>query len=190
MIDSGDFKRGDCIVFKGAPVTVVDVSFSTPSARGAGVIVKAKLRNLVSGQLLVESLRTGDKFEPADLERHPCSYMYSDGSRWHFMDETTYEQFDLGADGLGDATGYLKDGLEGIQAMLIDGNVVSVTLPMTVELSVVETDPAIKGATAKAQMKPAKLETGLTVQVPPYLTTGETVRIDTRDGHFVERVKG
>jgi len=189
MIDSGDFKRGDCIVFKGAPMTVVDVTFSTPSARGAGVIVKTKLRNLISGQLLVESLRTGEKFEEADLERHPCTYMYSDGSRWHFMDQTTFEQFEQGADDLGDALGYLKDGLEGLQAMLIDGHVVSVTLPMTVDLVVTETDPPIKGATAKAQMKPAKLETGLVIQVPPYLTTGEEVRVDTRDGHFVERVK-
>jgi elongation factor P len=189
MIDSGDFKRGDCIVYKGAPMTIVDVTFSTPSARGAGVIVKTKLRNLISGQLLVESLRTGEKFEEADLERHPCSYMYSDGTRWHFMDETSFEQFEMGADDLGDAVGYMKDGLEGLQAMLIDGSVVSLSLPMTVDLVVTETDPAIKGATAKAQMKPATLETGLVIQVPPYLTTGECVRVDTRDGHFVERVK-
>ena len=189
MIESGNFKRGDCIVFKDAPVTVVDVSFSTPSARGAGVIIKAKLRNLLTGQLLSETLRTGERFDEADLEQHPCSFMYSDGTRWHFMDEVTYEQFDLGADDLGDDAGYLKDGLEGLRAMVLDGRVVSVSLPMTVDLVVTETDPAIKGATAKAQLKQATLETGKVIQVPPYLTTGEKVRVDTRDGHFVERVK-
>ena len=189
MIESSSFKKGDCVVHKGGPMQVVDVTFSTPSARGAGVIVRTKLRNLITGQLLVESFRTGEKFEEVDLETHPCSYMYSDGTFWHFMDGQTYEQFHLGAEELGDATGYLKDGQEGLRAMLIDGRVVSVTLPTTVDLVVTETDPAIKGATAQAQMKPALLETGLTIQVPPYLTSGETVRIDTRDGHFVERVR-
>jgi len=189
MIDSGNFKRGDCIVFKGAPVTVVDVTFSTPSARGAGVIVKAKLRNLLTGQLLSESLRTGERFDEADLEQHPCTFLYSDGTRWHFMDDVTFEQFDFSRDELGEDAGYLKDGLGGLRAMVLDGRVVSVTLPMTVDLEVTETDPPIKGATAKAQLKPATLETGLIIQVPPYMKTGEQVRVDTRDGHFVERVK-
>ena len=189
MIESGNLKRGDCIVYKGAPVTVTEVTFSTPSARGAGVMVKTKMRNLLTGAGLTETLRTGERFDEPDLEQHPCSFMYSDGTRWHFMDETTYDQFDLGADDLGDDVGYLRDGLEGMRAMVLDGSVVSITLPMTVDLVVTETDPAIKGATAKAQLKAATLETGKVIQVPPYLTTGERIRVDTRDGHFVERVK-
>lgn len=190
MIDSSNFKRGDCIVHKGAPMTVVHVTFSTPTARGAGVIVKTKLRNLLTGQLLIESLRAGEKFEEVDLEQHPCSYMYNDGTTWFFMDDETFEQFEFTGEQLGDQTGYLVDGIEGVRAMLIDGNVVSLTLPLNVELTVTETAPAIKGATAQAQLKSATLETGLTVQVPPYLESGETIRIDTRDGHFVERVRG
>jgi len=189
MIDSSDFKKTDCIVHKGAPMQIIDVTFSTPTARGAGVIVKTKLRNLLTGQTLVESFRTGEKFEEVDLETHPCNYMYSDGSHWHFMDETSYEQFQLDRAGMGEAVHYLKEGLEGIRAMLIDGKVISITLPTTVDLVVTETEPVIKGASAQALMKGATLETGLRIQVPPYLTMGETVRIDTRDGRFVERVR-
>jgi len=105
------------------------------------------------------------------------------------MDESSYEQFQLDAEALGDAAGFLKDGQEGLRALLIEGRVVSLALPTTVDLLVTETDPVIKGATAKAQMKSATLETGLTIQVPPYLAPGELVRVDTRDGRFVERVK-
>ena len=189
MIDSSDFKRGDCIVFRGAPMTIVDVTFSTPTARGASVIVKTRLRHLITGQLLNESLRAGEKFDEVDLEQHPCAYMYSDGKRFHFMDEQSFEQFDLSREELGESALYLKDGLEGLRAILIDGKVTSVRLPNTVDLQVLETDPVVRGATATAMLKPAVLETGLRVQVPPYLTVGETIRVDTRDGHFVERVK-
>ena len=98
-------------------------------------------------------------------------------------------QFDFNASQLGDMAGYITDGIEGVRAMLIDGNVVSLTLPLNVSLTVTETAPAIKGATAQAQLKPAELDSGLTVQVPSYITTGERIRVDTRDGHFVERAK-
>jgi len=189
MKDCGDFSRGDCVVYKGQPVSVVDVTFSTPTARGAGVIVKVKLRNLVTGQLYSDSLRAGEKFDEVDVEQHATTYLYADGTFWHFMDNTNFDQFQLDAEALGDAVGYLKDGQEGLRALVIEGRVVSITLPTTVDLVVTQTDPAIKGATATAQMKPAVLETGLRIQVPPYLTQGELIRVDTRDGHFVERVK-
>ena len=189
MIDTSQLKKGVCIVFKGAPMIVQHVTTSTPTARGGNTITKTRLKNLLTGQVLNESLRSGDKFDEVDLEHHDCGYMYSDGSDWHFIDNVSYEQFSLSKDDIGDDVGYLKDGLEGLRAMLIDGNVVSIQLPMTVDLQVTECDPAIKGATAKAQMKNAVTETGLEVQVPPYLDPGEVIRVDTRDGHFVERVK-
>lgn len=187
MIDTNGFKRGVCIYYKGAPMMIVDVTFSTPTARGSNTIAKTKLRNLVTGQLLSDSIRGGEKFDEVDLERHPASYMYSDGSTWYFMDDATYEQFELSADDLAEATGFLVEGIQGIQAMLIEGQVVSIQLPLTVELTVLETEPAIKGATAQAQLKPAKTETGLVVQVPSYLVSGERIKVDTRDGHFVSR---
>src|SRR5690606_12981479 len=98
--------------------------------------------------------------------------------------------FDLGADDLGENVGFLKDGLEGLRAMYVQGTLANVVLPTVVELAVTETIPAIKGATAAAQLKDAKLETGLEIQVPSYIVTGEVVRVDTRDGRFIERAKG
>jgi len=190
MIDFGDLKRGLCIQYKGAPVVVTDVKFSNPTARGASMIGKTKMRNLLTGQVLNDSFRSGDKFEEVEVERHACTFLYSDGSRWHFMDDTSYEQFDLGPEELGDSTGFLVEGIEEMEAMYVDGSLAGVELPNTVDLEITDTTPPIKGATAAAQLKAAKLETGIEVQVPPYLVTGERVRVDTRDGHFVERIKG
>jgi len=189
MIDFGDLKRGVYLQYKGSPVVVTDVSFSNPTARGASMIGKTKMRNLLTGQVLSDSFRSGDKFEEVDVERHPCTFLYSDGSRWHFMDDTSYEQFDLGAEELGDSTGFLVEGIEDMEAMYVDGVLAGVELPKTVDLEIKDTTPPIKGSTAAAQLKSATLETGVEVQVPPYLVAGERVRIDTRDGHFVERVK-
>lgn len=189
MIETMQLKRGVCIEYKGQPMIVVDVTVSTPTARGGTSIARTRLRNLLTGQLLNESIRGGEKFPEVDLEQRPCTFLYGDGTSWHFMDGETFEQFEFSAEQLGESTGFLKDGLEGLRALVVGGKIVSVALPHTVDLLVVETDPAIKGATATAQLKPATLETGLVIQVPPYLVTGELVRVDTRDAHFVERVK-
>jgi elongation factor P len=189
VIEVSDFKKGICIRYKDAPMQIVDVTFTTPTARGANTIAKTKLRNLLNGQLISDSIRSGSKFEPVDLEYRDASYLYSDASGWHFMDSESFDQFELSADALGDSVNYLIDGLEGIRAMVVEGNIVSVALPNTVDLAVTECDPTIKGATAQAQMKRAVLETGAEIQVPPYIEQGEKVRVDTRDGHFVERAK-
>ena len=189
MIEVSDFKKGLCIRFKDAPMQIIDVTFTTPTARGANTIAKTKLRNLLNGQLISESIRSGGKYEPVDMEYRDASYLYSDASGYHFMDGESYEQFQLTKEALGDAANYLIDGLEGIRAMIVEGNVASIALPNTVDLAVTACDPTIKGATAQAQMKRAVLETGAEVQVPPYIEQGEKVRIDTRDGHFVERAK-
>lgn len=189
MIDTSNLKKGVCIVYKDAPMIVQHMTTSTPTARGGNTIYKTKLKNLISGQVLNESFRSGEKFEEADMEHHDCGFMYSDGSEWHFIDNVTFDQFALSGDDLGDEVGFLKDGIEGLQAMVIDGNVVSIKLPMSVDLQVTECDPVMKGATAKAQLKSATCETGLEVMVPSYLGAGEMIRVDTRDGHFIERVK-
>ena len=190
MIDVNGFKKGVCFVHKGAPVMIVNVTFSTPTARGGATIAKTRMRNLLTGQLLSDSIRSGERFEEVSTERRPVSYLFKDGDRYTFMDSSSYEQFDLGADELGDAVLLMKEGLEGITSMAIDGRIVSVELPMVVELEVTEADPVVKGATAKAQMKLAKLETGAELQVPSYIVAVERVRVDTRDGHFIERAKG
>ena len=189
MIEVSDFKRGLCFVFKGQPVQLIDFNPSTPTARGGATIAKSKLRNLVTGQLLTESIRSGEKFPPVDMERSAVSYLYNDGEFFHFMDSETFDQFALTADQLGDQAGYLVEDLDGLTSLRVDGNVVSVDFPNTVILEGVEADPVIKGATAKAQFKRAVVQTGREVQVPGYVDVGQRIKLDTRDGHFVERVR-
>lgn len=189
MIDTSGFKKGVCVVHRDQPCIIVDYTVSTPTARGANTIFRTKFRNLVTGQLFTDAIRSGEKFSEVDLERHKASYLYNDGSRWHFMDDESFEQFDFGAEDLGGDELFISDGIEGLQAVLIDGAIVSLQLPLAVEQDVVECDPTIKGATAQAQLKPAKTSTGLEIQVPAYVEAGVRIRIDTRDGHFIERVK-
>jgi len=189
MIDVSGFKKGICIEYKGAPMMIVDVTFSTPTARGGNTIAKTKLRNLLTGQLISDSIRTGDKFPEVDRQQRPIEYLYSDGTHWHFMDSESYEQFELTGEDLGEKVGYLKEGLPGVTSIVVQERIVSIELPNTVDLEVTEAEPVIKGATAQAQLKKAVVETGIEVQVPPYVTAGERIRVDTRDGHFVERVK-
>ncbi|MEM8712638.1 MAG: elongation factor P [Planctomycetota bacterium] len=189
MIETTDFKKGVCLVYKDEPCIIVDYTVSTPTARGGNTIFKTKLRNLKTGQLYNESIRSGEKFGDVDLERHKASYLYNDGSRYYFMDDETFEQFDFAKEDMGGDELYLIDGIEGIQAMIIDGNVVSIQLPLNVVLEVTECDPTIKGATAQAQLKPAVCETGLQVPVPAYVEVGTRIKVDTRDGRFLEREK-
>jgi elongation factor P len=189
MATATDIKRNDIIDFDGAPWLVLETNSQTPSARGASLLVKTRLRNLATGQVLARTFRGGDVVERADCEKRTIQFLYRQDEDCVFMDAESYEQLTLGADVLGDAAGYLIDGLEA-KSLLYNDRVLTVELPITVELEVVDTAPTMKGATATSQLKPATLQTGLEILVPPYITTGERVRVDTRDGRFVERVKG
>jgi len=183
-----DLKRGDILDLEGAPWLVTDVSSHTPSARGASMLVKAKLKNLGTGQTQAKTFRGGENVDLADCERRAIQFLYGQGEDYFFMDLETYEQFTLSDEILGDGAGYLTDGLE-LQSLLYNGEILTVELPTSVELEIVETAPAIKGATAQAQLKPATMETGIEVQVPPYLVSGERITVDTRDNRFIGRVK-
>lgn len=189
MYDASDLRRGVCFHYKGAPMIVVDVTFSTPTARGGGTIAKTKMRNLLTGQLLTDSIRSGDKYPPVEVERRNASFLYGDGEYFHFMEADTYEQFQLSEEDLGDSHVFLQDGMEGIQAMRVDGKLISVELPDSVTLEVVEADPVVKGATAKAQFKRAVVGDGVEIKVPGYVDVGQKIKVDTRDRHFIERVQ-
>jgi len=188
IIDSNDLKRGVLLEMDGAPWQVIDCNFQSPSARGASTLAKVKVKNLKTGAVLAKTFRGGDKLETADYERRAVQYLYRQGDDYVFMDSESFEQFELNQEMLGDVTGYLVDGSEA-NAFVYNGAVISVELPTVVELEVTETAPALKNATAQSQLKPATLETGLVIQVPPYLTSGERIKVDTRDGHFIERAK-
>ena len=189
MISTGDFRRGLRILIEGDPCAITDVSVQSPSARGASSISRVKVRNLRTGNVLEKSFRGGDKVEEANLEFRSVQFLYDDGSDFHFMDTASYEQFALSVETLGDSRGFLKEGLEGIRSMVLGEEVLGIELPNMVTLLVTDTAPSIKGATAQAQTKPARLETGVEIQVPAYLETGELVQVDTRESRFVARVK-
>jgi elongation factor P len=186
MYTTNDFKKGLVIQLDGAPCVLVDVSFQSPSARGANTMVKTKYRNLITAQVLEKTFRSGDKVDEADFERHKGQFLYADGGRGIFMDLETYEQFEMEEDNFEAIAPFLLDGTE-VQLGIFQERMVNVDLPMTVELVVTETAPAMKNATATAQTKEAVLETGLRLQVPPYLEAGEKIKVDTRDARFISR---
>ncbi len=186
MFTTSDFKKGLVVQLDGAPCILIDVSFQSPSARGANTMVKTKYRNLITSQVLEKTFRSGDKVEEADFERHKGQFLYADSGRGVFMDLETYEQFEMEEENFALLSPYLLDGME-VQLGLFQGRMVNIDLPMTVELTVTETAPALKNATATAQTKEAVLETGLKLQVPPYLESGEKIKVDTRDGRFISR---
>lgn len=188
MINVTDVKRGAILEIDGDPWEVSDVASQTPSARGASLLVKAKLRNLRTGASLAKTWRGGELVEPAEVETRPVQFLYRQGEDHVFMDLESYEQSVLPSELIGDAAGFLTENLE-VRTVSFHERVIALELPTTVELRVTDTAPPIKGATAQAQLKPATLETGIQVLVPPYLDTGERIRVDTRDRRFVERVK-
>ena len=190
MLSTADFRRGLRILIEGDPYVILDVQVRSPSARGASSLSKLKVRNLRTGQVFDKTFRGGDRVEEPDLELRAVQFLYRDDEGFHFMDTQSYEQFMLGADDVGEAAGYLVDGLDGIRSVVFNGRVISIDLPNTVVLRITATDPALKGATAQAQTKPATLETGLVIQVPSYLESGELVQVDTREARFVSRAKG
>jgi len=188
LIEATNIKRGLRLELEGDPYLVMDVHFQSPSARGAQMIIKAKVRNLRTGQVMERSFRGGDKVPEPDFEIRPVQFLYRAGDEMHFMDQQSYDQFALGEEVLGDSMGFLTDGLE-CRSLVHNGKILGIELPHVVELKVVETAPVIAGATAKAQTKAATLETGAVIQVPAYLEAGELVRVDTREARFVERVR-
>ena len=190
MINASDFKRGLRIQVDGDPFVILDVKVQSPSARGASTLVKTKARNLRSGQMLDRTFKASDKVDEPQLEMRPVQYLYTDGNAFTFMDTNSYEQFSLTREELGDDALYLVEGLEGIRSVVFNDKVISIEIPQTVVMTVVETDPPLKGATAQAQTKPAKLQTGLVIQVPSYLESGEAIQVDTRDARFISRAKG
>lgn len=186
MFTTSDFKKGLVIQLDGAPCLITDVTTQSPTARGANTMVKTRYRNLITGQVLDKTFRSGDKVDEADFERHKGQFLYADGGRGVFMDLENYEQFEMDEGDFEPLSLYLLDGTEVVLG-LFEGRMVNVDLPLSVELTVTETAPVLKNATATAETKDAILETGLKLKVPPYLESGEKVRVDTRDGRFLSR---
>jgi elongation factor P len=173
-------------MYNGAPHRVLDFQHRTPGNLRA--FVQAKLRNLRQGSSTEVRFSSTENIERAILEEHEMEYLYSDSAMHHFMNTQTYDQVALDAESLGDAIDYLVAGTR-IQVEFFEGQAIGVELPSAVELTVVETPPEMKGATASNSPKPAKLETGVTVQVPPFIKMGDRIRVDPSKGIYLERAK-
>lgn len=184
MIDAGQLRKGIAIELEGKIFQVVEYTH-IKMGRGSAQ-VKLRLRDVRGGGVIERAFQATERFEPAFLEHRPVQFLYADGSSYHVMDTESYEQFELQADQIGDGVKYLKDGLT-LEVLMHSGNVVSVELPVAVELAVVETDPGFKGNTATGGNKPARLETGAIVQVPLFISVGDVLKVDTRTGSYIEK---
>jgi elongation factor P len=187
MPKANEIKRGTVIEHDGRVWAVRDVSRSAPTARGGGTLYRFKLESIPGGDRQELTLKGDDLAKDADLVRRQSSFSYRDGDEFVFMDDEDFSQYLLNADAVGDAAGYITEGLGGIYVMLIDGQPVAVQLPQSVELSVTDTAPVMKGATATRSAKPATTETGLEVMVPDYITPGETIKVNTETAEFMGR---
>ena len=185
-MQANDIRRGMIIMYNNAPYRVLDFQHRTPGNLRA--FVQAKIRNLKSGSSTEVRFSSTENIERASLEDHEMEYLYSDGDMHYFMNTENYEQIALDVESMGDSMNYLTVGTK-IQVQFFDGAPMGVELPPAVELTVIETAPELKGATASNSPKPAKLETGVSVQVPPFIKEGDRIRVDPSKGVYLERAK-
>jgi len=186
MYESSDLRKGLKIEIDGEPYIVVQFDFVKPGKGRA--LYKCTLKNMLTGAQFDRTFRSSDKFNEANLEELEMEYLYRDGDRYCFMNTSTYDQEFLILEQIGDAINFLKENTR-CNVLLYQERPIGMTLPNFVDLRVVKTDPWAKGDTAAGSTKPAELETGYAVQVPPFIEEGELIRIDTRTGEYVERVK-
>ena len=184
-ISTADFRNGMCIEYNGKLCTIVEFQHVKPGKGGA--FVRTKLRDIKTGRVVDYTFNSGTKFEAVRLETKKMQFLYSDGSDFNFMDNTTYEQLSIPAEIVGDAAQWLKENDEATLTYAGD-ELISIEPQMFVELEVTETEPGFKGDTATNTTKPATLETGVTIQVPTFIEIGDVLQIDSRDGRFVKRV--
>lgn len=185
MISTNEFHTGLTIELDGEIYTVVDFQHVKPG-KGAA-FVRSKLKNVRTGSTTEKTFRAGEKVPRAIIERKEMEYLYNNGEEYILMDMESYEQVSLSANQLADNAKFMKENMH-LMMMVFKGECVGIELPHSVELTVVETDPGFKGDTASGGSKPAKLETGLVVQVPFFINEGDMLRIDTRSGEYLERL--
>ena len=186
MIESGDLRKGLKLELDGEPYVIVQFEFTKPGKGQA--LYKCKLKNMLTGAQFDRTFRSSEKFKPPDLEEQEMEYLYCDGEQYCFMNTSTYEQEFLTTEMIGDAINFLKENTV-CSILLFEGTPIGISLPIFINLKVEKTDPWVKGDTASGDSKPATLETGYVIQVPPFIEEGDRLKIDTRTGQYVERVK-
>ena len=185
MIDAGELRKGVVIELDGEIYQILEYQHVKMQQRQP--VVKLKLRGVRNGNFIERNFQSGDKVATVFLEHRPVQYLYSDGDLFYFMDNETYEQIVLTSTQIGDDANYLKEGLT-LEILTCKGDTVAVELPASVELRVTETEPGFKGDRATAGTKAAKLETGVTIQVPLFINKGDIIKVHTRTGGYLEKV--
>ncbi len=185
-IPATQIRKGMVILHNGVLHRIVEFHHHTPGNLRA--MVQAKMRNLKTGSTMENRFRSNEDVERVVLDDHEMTYLYNDGATYYFMNTETYEQIELSADDLGDMAGYLLPETV-INVQFYEGSPIGIDIPAVVELTVVETEPEVKGATVSNVGKPAKLDTGITIQVPAFIKEGDKIRVDTNEGRYMERAK-
>jgi elongation factor P len=184
-VSTNDLKNGMTLDLPEGLFSVVEFQHVKPGKGGA--FVRTKLKNVRTGAVLERTYRADEKLEQAIIDKREMQYLYSEGSDYVFMDNTTYDQMQVGGDALGDSVKFLKEGDSAV-LQIYDGSIVGVDLPAAVELTVTETEPGVQGDRVSGARKPATLETGHAVQVPLFVNTGDRIKVDTRTGEYLTRV--
>lgn len=184
MVSTSEFKAGMIIKYDNGLWEILEYQLVKMQQRQP--IVRTKMRNIKTGNVLEQPFRSGDKFEDLYLEDKPLQYLYRDGDRFYFMDSEAYHEVIVSAAALGEKTGFLKENDE-VTGRYADGELISVDLPPSVVLKITETEPGVRGDTAKSGSKPAKAESGAILKVPLFVNPGDRVRVDTRTGQYIER---
>lgn len=185
MISAGDFRNGTTFEMDGTVYKVVEFQHVKPG-KGAA-FVRTKLRNILSDSTLEKTFNPTEKYPEAQIEKKEMQYLYADGDIYYFMDNETYEQLPLNKAELGDAMNFVKENIS-VKVLVFKGKVFSIEPPTFVQLEVKYTEPGFKGNTSSSTTKPAELETGATINVPLFVNTGDTIKIDTRSGEYMERL--
>jgi len=182
-----EIKPGAIVNYEGAPVLIEKVNVQSPSARGAATLYKFRGRDLVTRQKIDFVLKGTDSLAQADFHKRAVSLMYADADQVHFLDQTDFNQYSLSREDVAEELPYLTESLQGMMALIYNGDCVGVQLPTAVDLKITQCDPAVRGNSATGRTKPVTLETGLVVQVPEYLEEGEVIKVDTRTGEYLSR---
>jgi len=186
MISTNEFRKGSKVEYKGEPYEIIE--FQHVKMQQRSPIVRTKLRNLRTGSVIEESFKGGEKFNTPQLDKKTIQYLYNQGDIYFFMDVESYEQFSLDSEQLGEDKRFLREDME-VRVIYYRGSPIKMELPMFVELRIVKTEPGIRGDTAAGGSKPATLETGAIIKVPLHLMEGDIIKVDTRTGEYIERVR-
>ncbi|TQV89630.1 elongation factor P-like protein EfpL [Aliikangiella coralliicola] len=189
MPRASELKRGMAVEYNGKLLLVKHIDVHSPSARGAATLYKTRFADITTGGKVEHTFKGDDVLSQVELSRHAVSFSYNDGDDYIFMDNEDYSQFTFKRADIEDELLFINESIEGLVVLTVDGSTVGLELPQSVEMEISETDPSIKGASASARTKPARFPTGLTIQVPEYISNGEKVKINVADKKFMGRAE-